>query len=81
MRAMSESMAIKHQELVMFVAHITLKERGDIPGWGSHWGPYGYLGAVQNWSCPSLTLALWKLVPSLASALERAALYLIQAAQ
>lgn len=65
----------------MSVTHFTIKEHEDIPGWGSHWGPYGCPGAVQNWSCPSLTLALWKLAPSLAAVLERAALYLTQAAQ
>lgn len=36
----------------MSAAHITTRERGDIFGQGSYWGPCERPGAVQNWLRP-----------------------------
>lgn len=66
LRAMSGSVAMQQQGAVlMFGAHITTREHGDIPGQGSGWELHECPQDVQNWSCPSLTGAFWK--PSLTS--------------
>lgn len=55
LKTMSESVTTQRLGFVwMFVAHITTREDGDVPGQGSCQGPQGCPGAVQNWPCPSL---------------------------
>ena len=48
----------------MSIAHVTTREHGDVPGLGSHQGPLGVPGAVQNWPWPSLAAVLWKAGPT-----------------
>lgn len=44
----------------MSLAHITMREHGDVLSLGSHQGLGGYPGVKQNWSGLSLLAALWR---------------------
>lgn len=50
LKAMSGSVAMQHQRSVsMSMAHITVREYEDIPGWSNHQGPCECPEAGQNW--------------------------------
>jgi hypothetical protein len=72
LKAMSESVATQRLGFLwMFVAHITTREREDVPGQGSCQGPQGCPRAVQNWTCPSLDAVAqesWSHLPHLSLA-------------
>lgn len=48
----------------MSIAHVTTRDHEDVPGLGSHQGPRGVPGAVQNWPWPSLAATLWRAGPT-----------------
>lgn len=61
LKVMSESVDMHcHGLVLMSLAHFTTRKYGDVPGWGSSRRSPGYPEDVQNWTCPSLDVALWR---------------------
>ena len=70
MKAMSESMLMQCQvSVVMSLAHITIREHGDIPGQAATKDYMGCPGAVQSLAHLSLAVALGE--PTLFSARQQ----------
>lgn len=61
LKAMSAFAAIQQKGMVVkSMAHMTIRDHGGVPGLNSCQEPHRCLRAVQNWSCPSLPAALWR---------------------
>lgn len=50
----------------ILMTHIMTGENGDIPGWGSCWGPCGYPGLQRPGPAPHWLPGFWRTCPALA---------------